>query len=67
MRDRKIGCVYSGVGIINPQLSMMITLIEAGTNSLSRACRVRGIAKEYNLISLDLCAEKRSRTVQVIS
>ena len=48
--------IYSGVGIINPQLSMMITLIEAGTNSLPRAFRVGGIAKEYNLISLHLCA-----------
>ncbi|HET7284834.1 MAG TPA: cation transporter [Nitrososphaeraceae archaeon] len=47
--------IYSGVGIINPQLST-ITLIEAGTNSLPRAFRVGGIAKEYNLISLNLCA-----------
>ena len=49
--------IYSGVGIINPQLSM-ITLIVAGTNSLSWAFRARGIAKEYDLISLNLCAEK---------
>jgi divalent metal cation (Fe/Co/Zn/Cd) transporter len=48
--------IYRGVGIINPQLSM-ITLIEAGTISLPRAFRVRGIAKEYDLISLNLCAK----------
>jgi divalent metal cation (Fe/Co/Zn/Cd) transporter len=49
--------IYRGVGIINPQLSM-ITLIEAGTISLPGAFRVRGIAKEYDLISLNLCAKK---------
>jgi len=52
--------IYSSVGIINPQLST-ITLIETGTNSLPRPFRVRRIAKEYDLISLNLCAKKNDQ------
>lgn len=44
------------VSIINPELTL-ITLIAAGVISLHRAFRVRKIAKEYNLISLNLDAK----------
>jgi cation diffusion facilitator family transporter len=42
--------------IINPEITM-ITLVVAGSISLHRAFRVRGVAKKYNLISLNLDAK----------
>src|SRR5215210_5231379 len=42
--------------IINPEITM-ITLVIAGSISLHRAFRVRGVAKKYNLISLNLDAK----------
>ncbi len=44
------------VETINPEITM-ITLLAAGAISLHRAFRVRGIAKKYNLISLNLDAK----------
>jgi cation diffusion facilitator family transporter len=44
------------IHIINPELTM-ITLVAAGSISLHRAFRVRGVAKKYNLISLNLDAK----------
>lgn len=42
--------------IVNAEITM-ITLIAAGSISLHRAFKVRGIAKKYNLISLNLDAK----------
>jgi len=44
------------VETINPEITM-VTLLAAGAISLHRAFRVRGIAKKYNLISLNLDAK----------
>jgi cation diffusion facilitator family transporter len=44
------------VETINPEITM-VTLLAAGAISLPRAFRVRGIAKKYNLISLNLDAK----------
>jgi cation diffusion facilitator family transporter len=44
------------VQVINPEITM-ITLVAAGSISLHRAFRVRGVAKKYNLISLNLDAK----------
>lgn len=48
--------VIHPVEATNPEITM-ITLIAAGVISLHRAFRVRGIAKKYNLISLNLDAK----------